>query len=976
MIHSGVRFQLLLVFLVVFGFCGAVRVAADSRLERGFSDPPNEARLRAYWWWLNGDVTKDAITRDLEEMKAKGFGGALICDADGSSQDGNQRAPHGPTFLSEPWRELFKHTLREANRLGLEMSLNIQSGWNVGGPMVKPEDAPKKLVWTETRLTGPNAVEVQLPTPKGRDGFYRDLYVLGFRVKPEGAIRRPLQNWQQKALLKPLVPFSAPDSRPLFEESPAEPGEEDTHAGDVLDVTAKCGSDGALRWDVPEGTWDILRFGYTLNDHCRVSTCSEGWDGYALDPFDAQAFRNYWDAVVEPLIADAGPFAGKTLKYLHTDSWEVEVANWTGTLREEFRSRRGYDLLPYLPVIAGRIVDSRQVSNRFLNDFRRTMGDLAIANHYQLFRDGAHRHGMQIHPESGGPHAVPIDAQQCLGFNDAPMSEFWAWSWRHRVGDTNRFFVKQPASAAHAYGRKLVLAEGFTTIGPHWQETIWDNLKPSFDHALCEGLNLLVWHAFVCSPQEAGMPGIQYFAGTHMNPNSTWWSRSGPFFDYINRCQWMLQQGLFVADAAYYYGDHVPNFTQLKRTDPAKVLSGYDYDVVTEEVILTRMAVKDGRIVLPDGMSYRVLVLPDRTMISLPVLRKLRELVLAGATIIGPKPVEASTLRDYPQCDAEVAKLAGGLWTGGEGRVIQGKTAREVLLADGVPPDFEFTLGPASTLPVPAGTEKQAQSILLEGVPTLNYLHRRAGDADIYFVCNSSNRYVTASCVFRVAGKLPEIWDPVSGGIRKATAWSQTAGRTTVPLEFTPYASMFVVFQQPVSTGAAGKATGNFAALTPVHQLDGPWTVQFDPKWGGPASAEFESLISWTQCPEDGIKFYSGTATYRKTFDLPKSAREEGDRLWLDLGNIKELAEVRLNGKSLGVLWAFPFRVDVTDALKSGDNKLEVDVVNFWPNRIIGDEFLPPQERFTKTNIRKLTRETPLMESGLLGPVTLCTARN
>ena len=307
--------------------------------------------------------------------------------------------------------------------------------------------------------------------------------------------------------------------------------------------------------------------------------------------------------------------------------------------------------------------------------------------------------------------------------------------------------------------------------------------------------------------------------------------------------------------------------------------------------------------------------------------------------------------------------------------MIQGKTAREVLLADGVSPDFEFTLGPASTLPVPAGTEKQAQSILLESVPTLNYLHRRAGDTDIYFVCNSSNRYVTASCIFRVAGKLPEIWDPVSGGIRKAAAWSQADGRTTVPLEFTPYGSMFVVFRQPVSTRAAGKATGNFPTFAPVYQLDGPWTVQFDPKWGGPASAEFDSLVSWTQRPEDGIKFYAGTATYRKTFDLPKSARKKGDRLWLDLGNVKELAEVRLNGKSLGVLWAFPFRVDVTDALKSGDNRLEVDVVNFWPNRIIGDQFLPPQERFTKTNIRKLTRETPLMESGLLGPVTLCTAR-
>jgi hypothetical protein len=623
------------------------------------------------------------------------------------------------------------------------------------------------------------------------------------------------------------------------------------------------------------------------------------------------------------------------------------------------------------------------VSDRFLNDFRRTMGDLAIANHYRLFRDGAHRHGMLIHPESGGPHAVPIDAQQCLGFNDAPMSEFWAWSWRHRVGDTNRFFVKQPASAAHTYGRKLVLAEGFTTIGPHWQETLWDNLKPSFDHALCEGLNLLVWHAFVCSPQEAGTPGIQYFAGTHLNPNSTWWSRSGPFFDYINRCQWMLQQGLFVADVAYYYGDHVPNFTQLKRTDPAHVLPGYDYDVVTEEAVLTRMAVRDGRLVLPDGMSYRVLVLPERTTISLPVLAKLKELVRAGATIIGPKPVQASTLRDYPQCDAEVARLAGELWTDsptgpagvGKGRVIRNKTARAVLQADGVPPDFEFALAPAvSTIPVPTGTEKQAQSILLENVPTLNYLHRRAGNTDIYFVCNSSNACVNASCTFRVAGKLPEIWDAVSGRRRPAAAWRQADGRTTVPLQFTPYGSTFVVFRHRVSTHAAGKGKENYPAFVPLRALEGPWTVQFDLQWGGPASCEFDALVSWTRRPEEGIKFYSGAATYRKTFDVPKSVARKGRRLWLDLGNVKELAEVRLNGKNLGVLWAFPFRVDVTDALKSADNRLEVDVVNFWPNRIIGDQFLPVEKRFTRTNIRKLTRETPLAESGLLGPVALYAA--
>ncbi|MEY4918714.1 MAG: hypothetical protein RL616_2627, partial [Verrucomicrobiota bacterium] len=575
-------------------------IQAAPTLESGWENPPNEARLRAYWWWLNGNVTKAAITRDLEQMKAKGFGGALLCDANGASQGGNATVPHGPDFFSAEWRELYKHTLREANRLGLEISLNIQSGWNLGGPVVSQADAGKKYVWSKLKISGGTNVEVKLPAPKARDQFYRDTAIIAYRVKNSPA-PAPLKNWKQKALQESLQPFSAPDSSPLFAEISATPGEQDADAAEVIDLAEKISADGELRWEVPAGDWQVLRFGYTIGDHSFVSTSSEGWQGYSIDVYSATAFQNYWNKIVEPLIQDAGPLAGKTLKYLHTDSWEIELANWTPTLREEFQKRRGYDLLPWLPVLAGRIVNSREASDRFLFDYRQTLGDLAIDNHYKLFRDQAHAHGIGIHPESGGPHAVPIDAQRCLGMDDAPMSEFWAWSWTHRVGDANRFFVKQPASAAHTYGHKLVLAEGFTTIGPHWQEHLWDNLKPAFDKALCEGLNLLVWHAFVCSPDETGIPGQQYFAGTHLNPKVTWWEKSTPFFSYIDRCQWMLQQGNFSADVLYFYGDHVPNFTQHKRTDPARVGAGYDYDVITAEALIERASVKDGKIFLPDG---------------------------------------------------------------------------------------------------------------------------------------------------------------------------------------------------------------------------------------------------------------------------------------------------------------------------------------------------------------------------------------
>jgi hypothetical protein len=1096
-----------------------VRAGADP-LESGFESPPPEARLRAYWWWLNGNVTAEAITRDLEEMKAKGFGGAILCDADGSNQDGNQRVPHGATFLSPEWLKLYRHTLDEAARLGLEISLNIQSGWNLGGPMVPPEDAPKKLVWTFTRVHGPTRAVLALPRPEARDGFYRDLYVLAYPLKPgpprdeaapeihasshqephpphqvldgdeqtwwvsdgktpgdgprpdqpewlelrlptpkeihavgliprpdygpretelwisedgrefrllrrfraarQGVTRvefptarvravrvvflrsrdprfpdasrnvqvaelwlegnqgilppargrsRPLKNWAQKAMYRTLEPFSAPDSRPLFEEWPEHPGEEDLRAETVLDISHHMSPDGHLEWDVPEGDWEILRLGYTLNDHCYVSTCSEGWDGYAIDPFDDGAFRRYWDAVVEKLIEYAGPHVGRTLKYLHTDSWEVEVANWTPTLPREFQRRRGYDLKPWLPVLAGRIVNSREESNRFLNDFRRTFGDLAIDHHYRLFRDGAHRHGMLIHPESGGPHAVPIDAQQCLGFNDAPMSEFWAWSWRHRVGDANRFFVKQPASAAHTYGRKLVLAEGFTTIGPHWQETLWDNLKPSFDKACTEGMNLLVWHAFVCSPESEGVPGQQYFAGTHLNPLVTWWNKGRPFFDYINRCQFLLQQGLFVADVAFYYGDHVPNFAQLKSSDPAGILPGYDYDVVTAEVLIERMEFRNGRFVLPDGMSYRVLVLRDLGVISLPVLRRIKTFVDQGAIVVGQRPRSPGTLTDYPRCDAEFHALVEALWgpTGAppprltaQGpmprRIIADRGARDVLRELDVPPDFEWT-------PLPGA-----------GPADLDYIHRRTDGADIYFVAHRGTNATRVRATFRVQERAPELWDPVTGRRRLAGDYQLEGSRVSLPLEFAPCGSWFVIFRHP-ATMHPPTGQPNFPSYRLVQEIQGPWRVRFDPAWSSLTEVHLDRLISWTEHPHPDIRHYSGTARYEVTFQWPPQdlTNNPPAEVWLDLGDLRELAEVHLNGVSCGIVWTPPFRVPLSPALRNGENRLTIEVVNFWPNRLIGDAGLPPEQRRTRTNIRKFGPDTPLMRSGLFGPVRLVT---
>ena len=941
----------LLVLLFACLLPRAVFAAESDALAAGFAAPPPEARLRAFWWWLNGNVTKEAITRDLEEMAAKGFGGALLCDAGGAEQRKNDPVPAGPVFGSPAWRELYRHTLAEAARLKLELSLNIMSGWNLGGPSVTADDANKKLTWAETEVEGPGARLIALPRATTNDGYYRDVRVLAWRINPaQPADRLPLKNHAPKALIdRPITPepyawfraHSAVDTAPYFAaEEPAVPGEEDALAAEVLDLTDRLAADGTLAWETPSGRWRILRIGATLGDHRHVSTSSAGWTGYALDPLDRGAFQRYWEAVVAPLIAEAGAHAGTTLRYLHTDSWEVDAFNWTPTAIEEFRTRRGYDPVPWLPVLAGRIIGGRGESNRFLHDWRRTLGDLASDNHFRPFSEWSARHGMGIHPESGGPHFTPIDAQQCLAINDVPMAEFWAEAATHRILDEHKFFVKQPASAAHTAGRRFVSAEGFTTVGPHWQETLWDNLKPSFDQACIEGLNRLVWHAFVCSPAEMGVPGQQYFAGTHLNPNVTWWGLSAPFFAYLNRCQFLLQQGLPVADVLYYYGNEVPNFTQLRARDPARVGEGYDYDVIALEQLLARVSVRDGRLVLPDGMSYRVLVLPDSPAIAPAALAKVRELVAAGATVIGPKPARAPGLGGQLATDAEIRRIADGVWP----RVLADKTAREALQAAGVQPDFEF-----------AGADADAK---------LGYIHRRVGDAEIYFVTNRAKAAVSGRLTFRVDGKAPELWDAVTGRRRFATDYVIADGRTTLPLDLPACGSVFVVFREPAAAHpATGKA--NTPALVPVATLEGAWQVAFDPQWGGPATVEFPALVDWTQRPEDGIRHYSGTAVYRKTFDAHAGASV------LDLGCVRELARVRLNGRDLGVVWAPPFQVDVVGLLKPTDNELEIEVVNFWANRVIGDEARSAAERLTRTNIRTLRPDTPLMPSGLLGPVRL-----
>ncbi len=946
-------FVVLLLILIAVAMPALSRGDAPSVLEAGFGKPPLRAKVRAYWWWLDSNVTKVSITRDLEWMESIGMGGGLVFDAGGPAGP----TPFGPLYGSPEWRELFRHTLHEADRLGLEITVNPQSGWNLGGPNVKPELAGKHIAWSQYQVTGPLRVSASLPVPRHTLDFYRDSYVVAYRLKEAvnakslpsprtkgakataemlvGSERHlPIRDLASKAVFHELG-GNAPDCSSLLEDVAAKPGEEDVAAKDVLNLTANF-KNGQLTWDAPEGRWQILRFGYS-NNGGRVSTSSGKWQGLVIDYLDPEALKAYWAEVVEPIIAVAGPLAGRTFKGFQTDSWEGGGLNWTRRMPDEFRSRRGYEIWPYLPIVAGAIVDSRDVSNRFLADLRKTIGDCFADNHYAVMQQLAAKHGMYLHCEAGGPHAGPFDALKNWGHCGAPMGEYWVYS-PHRPTEESRFFMKGAASAAHIYGHTIACGEGFTSIGPHWNDILWSSQKPTFDHESCAGLNLTYWHAFACSPAEAGIPGQQYFAGTHFDPSITWANQAHAFIGYMDRCQFLLQQGQFVADVCYYNGDNVPNLIGRKQADPGNVLPHYDYDVVNEEVLLTRLSVRDGKLTIPTGPTYRVLVLPNIKTISPAALKKVRELVAAGATVVGPCPEHTITLQDYPACETTLKQTADELW--GKGRIVEGKTARQALADLKVPPDFES-----------------------DSAGRLDFIHRRDGSTEIYFVSNPTADPVAVRASFRVEGLQPELWDPMTGTHRDAADFQKVGSRMQVPLEFGPYGSVFVIFRRPTAADGHGH---NYARYVEAGKVHGPWTVAFDPKWGGPKSAKFDKLTSWTSSSEPGIRYYSGTATYRTTFDCPAG----GGRLALDLGTVDNIAEVRLNGKNLGVAWAPPFRVEITKAVQSKGNSLEVDVVNTWYNRVILDQTLPLAKRLTHTNVQLPKGAKPL-ESGLLGPVRL-----
>jgi len=825
-------------------------------------------------------------------------------------------------FMSPEWRRLLKFAMREANRLGLQMSVNLSScAGALKGPWEVGDDAPKKLVWTASEIRGPRHLDLALSRPGGKR--FWDVSLLAVR----GAER------EDEPAAEPLDLAG-----PWKEVAPARDG--GRAAVEVVDLASNLDNKGRLAWDVPAGNWTLLRFAcLTMEGH-----------EYDVDVLDPKAVEGHFERMGKALLQDAGPLAGKTLTHFYCVSWEGAAPTWTLGLEKEFKRYRTYDLRPWLPVLAGFIVKDRDQTQRFLRDYYKTLGDCFMNNFYGTLHELCRRAGLQWHSESGGAwnrklaSFAEADQLAFLGRNDMPQGEFWFTGFPiKRRQEMNR----PPAMAAHIYGRRLAAAEAFTHMVLHWS-AYPAALKPFADAAFCDGINQFVWHTFTCSPPQFGKPGSEYFAGTHINPNVTWFAQAGPFIEYLARCQFMLRQGRFVSDVCAYIGDkpyqHWGRGSDWSQRATIHLPTGYTYDLINTEVLLDRLSVSNGNLVLPDGMSYRILAvdLEDET-VPPGVLRKIAALEKSGATVVygQRKPERAPGLSHFPDCDDVVRRLASDLW--GKQQTLESALRAKKLL-----PDFE---GP------------------------FDYTHRRTAEGDIYFVSGQG----TVECTFRVSGRRPELWDAVTGTIRDAPNWrASNDARTVVSIDLPQNGSLFVVFRKQ---GEPNRSRPTVLARPEEKPLPGPWTVSFEPGRDAPKSAVFEQLIPWNEHPEEGIRFFSGKATYRKSFVL--SPDEAKHSVCLQLGEVECIAQVRLNGKDLGIVWTEPWKIDLTAAVKAGRNNLEIDVVNTWVNRLIGDAGRPKEKRFTKTNValqegtrtikpyQGFASKDPLMRSGLLGPVRL-----
>ena len=794
----------------------------------------------------------------------------------------------------------------------------------------------------------------------------------------------------------------------------------------IVDLTDRILPSEELDCRLPAGNWTVLRIGHTSNGN-EIKPASVKAKGLEVDKMSAEALEYHFNnGMLGKTCERLGPLTGKVFVDINVDSWEAGCQTWTKKFPDAFSKNRGYDIRKWLIALTGRIVGNLDLTERFLWDYRRTVADLLAENFYGKLRELCSKRGLTLEAEAPGIGIPCISDQiQCLGQTDIPQGEFWlsgsadpVHGWKGGQDNT-----KEAAVAAHVYGKEIASCEAFTCFGHHdgWTQYPY-RLKPVSDRQFCKGLNEIVFHRYAHQPDDR-FPGMSLGQfGLNFERTLTWWEQGRAWIDYLTRCQYMLRQGRFFADVCYYYGEDVPNsawYFVPDVLDPRQkmkpVLSkGYDYDVCDRTTFDT-MRVEDGFVVLPSGMRYAYLVLPDSARFTPGALQQVHELVMAGATVVGPKPSRSPSMNEYPNADKRIQQLAGELWPlaagpgerrVGKGRVITGKAFETIFKEDSLPPDFSANPEDAD----------------------IRYIHRKTLGNDIYFVCFQKEQAQELVLNFRVTGQVPEIWDPATGRKSEVLMFRDNGKSTAISLRMENFDSKFIVFakpeklresvvelskdgklvrsvERPVAAQSelnpeiqgdlnkeahliawesgeyearfhdGGKSTVTLKGVPEQELVKGSWTVSFQKKRGAPeGDIPFDRLESWTNRSEDGIRYFSGTANYRKTIKVKADRFEKGRRVYLDLGDVKYLAEVVVNDRPLGVLWKPPYRVDITDAAKPGDNTVDVRVTNVWKNRLIGDQKLPVKSRLTWTFYPFYKPDDSLVPSGLLGPVRLLSS--